>query len=401
MSRAKSSEVIQCPNFAWRLFKRGDTYYADGRKHNNAKKSLGVGNRKDAIRELQILDELVALELHPDGESTANSQMAPLSGNKAFTPIAIEAGWQLYIDKRSIPIHLGGLKHSSVRKYNGHMKRFVAYCKNNRVNCWSKVRRELLENYAKTLDEQLAPVTIHDDLTMEISVSNWLIKKERIPIGCKINWKLRKPPGAEQYCYARDEVNRMLKLALTNKRYRWLYRLIFLLSHTGLRIGEAINLKWTDIDSKNGVIHVRDETFKKHVKGKERRLVKDKESRIIPIHNDLLGCIQKCDRTSDYFLPGKDGRKRSYSHTLDPFKDHVINPLLKEFPTPEGKLGFKDGRFHTFRHFFVSECFDAGIPECDIKDWVGHSESKIIALYRHIKSETAKANMRLGKFGAA
>ena len=45
-------------------------------------------------------------------------------------------------------------------------------------------------------------------------------------------------------------------------------------------------------------------------------------------------------------------------------------------------------------------CFDAGIPESDIKDWVGHSDSKIVKLYRHIRSETAKVNMGLGKFGA-
>ena len=103
---------------------------------------------------------------------------------------------------------------------------------------------------------------------------------------------------------------------------------------------------------------------------------------------------------SDYFLVGKDGRKRSYSHTLTPFIDHIIKPLTTEFPTPKGELGFKDGRFHSFRHFFVSECFDAGIPECDIKDWVGHSESKIVALYCHIRSESAKAKMSLGNFGA-
>jgi len=113
-----------------------------------------------------------------------------------------------------------------------------------------------------------------------------------------------------------------------------------------------------------------------------------------------LKFVRKHKRNSDNFLVGKDGRKRSYSHTLTPFIDHIIQPLAKEFPTPKGELGFKDGRFHSFRHFFVSECFDAGIPECDIKDWVGHSESKIVALYRHIRCESAKAKMSLGNFGA-
>lgn len=399
MGKAKGSEVIQCPNYAWRLFKRGDTYYADGRKHNNAKKSLGVENRKDAIRELQLLDEQTAIESNDSGEPTGNSPI-PLSATKPFEHLQIEAGWQLYIKRRTIPIHLGGLKPSSVRKYRGHMKRFVSYCKENRVLCWSKVDRELLEDYAKSIDSTLAPLTIHDDLTMEISVSNWLIKNKQIPFDCKIDWKLQKPPGAEQYCYERDEVRRMLELALAKTRHPWIHQLIFLLSHTGVRISEAINLKWSDVDLKKEVIHIRDETFKKQIEGQQRRLVKDKESRIIPIHDALLKCIGECKRNSNYFIPGKDGRKRNYNHTREAFVKQIIEPLAKEFPTPEGELGFKDGRFHSFRHFFVSECFDAGVPECDIKNWVGHSESKIIALYRHIRSQTAKANMRLGKFGA-
>ena len=399
MAKKESSEIIRCANHAWRLFKRGDTFYADGRKHGNGKHSLGTDSRKEAIRELQQLDDAFA----DDSESFDTSVLLAAStvvtdSNK--NPIGIEEGWDLYIERRTIPIHLGGLKPSSIRKYKGHRKRFIKYCRKKGIKYWRDVTREVLEAYATKLDVILAPITIHDDLTMEISVSNWLIKNKFISHDCKIYWKLAKPPGAEQYCYERDEVSRMLELAATIKRYPWMYPLILLLSHTGIRIGSAINLKWADIDTRNEVIHVRDETYKKRVAGEERRLVKNKKSRIIPIHRALLDFVRKHERNSDYFLVGKDGRKRSYSHTLTPFIDHIIKPLTTEFPPPKGELGFKDGRFHSFRHFFVSECFDAGIPECDIKDWVGHSESKIVALYRHIRCESAKAKMSLGNFGA-
>ena len=373
---------------------RGGTYYADGRKHNNGKKSLGVRNRKDAIKELLLLDELTALELNAERESADVSQASSLSSN------GIEAGWQLYIDRRSIPIHIGGLKPSSIVKYQSHMRRFVEYCKKNKINCWSNVDRKLLESYAKTLDKKLSPVTIHDDLIMEISVSNWLIKDGQIPSDCKINWKLQKPPGAERYCYERDEVSRMLEFSASLKKNRWLHPAILLLSHTGLRIGEASNLRWPDIDLRRGVIHIRDESFKKS-SAVERRLVKDRESRIIPIHPKLQSYLNDCSRRSGYFLNGDHGRKLNYNHALDMFVKKIIKPLQKEFPTPKGELGFKNGRYHSFRHFFISECFDAGIPESDIKDWVGHSDSKVVKLYRHIRSESAKANMSLGKFGAA
>lgn len=392
--------MIECPNFSWKLFLRDGVYYADGRSHGHGKPSLGTRKRPEAIESLFKLDRLVGVTLNSKEEPSAVSVHSAVASH---IPISIKAGWDLYIDTKSVPIYLGGLKESSIRKYRGHSKRFIGYCKKKGIKDWANVTQKELEAYGVSLDGKLAPVTIHDDLTMEISVSNWLIKQGHLPHTCKINWELVKPEGAEQYCYERDEVQRMLQTTRKFASRRWMYPMVFLLSHTGVRIGEALNLQWKDIDSKNQVIHIRDETYRKLPEGQNPRLVKAKKSRIIPTHDDLMECIekQKKDRVSDYFLPGKNGQKRPQNHTRDQFVKYVIQPLSKEFRTPEGELGFEHGRFHSFRHFFVSECFAAAIPECDIKDWVGHSDSKIVSLYRHIRSETAKANMRLGKFGAA
>ena len=41
------------------------------------------------------------------------------------------------------------------------------------------------------------------------------------------------------------------------------------------------------------------------------------------------------------------------------------------------------------------------VPESDIQLWVGHADSKVIALYRHIRDEIAKENIRKIDFGAA
>jgi integrase len=100
-------------------------------------------------------------------------------------------------------------------------------------------------------------------------------------------------------------------------------------------------------------------------------------------------------------LNGDRGRHLNYNHIREAFIKQIIEPLINEFPTPKDELGFKDGRFHSFRHFFVSECFAAGVPESDIRLWVGHSDSKVVALYRHIRDEIAKANIRKIDFGTS
>ena len=394
MNKNSNSEVIRCPNEEWRLYQRKGVFYADGRKHGCGKQSLGTRDRKKAIEQLFLLDKaieenaLTALETHPGSKKQQPG------------PVPIRYGWEQYIEKKSGPIHLGGLKPSSIAKYKQHMNRFVSYSEKHGLKDWADVDEDYLKLYGKELSKTLSPVTVFDDLVMEVSVSNWLIRRKLIPSECKIDWTLPKPPGAERYCYERDEVSRMLVLASALKKNRWLHSAIFLLSHTGLRIGEAINLKWPDIDLKREVLHVRDESFKKKGSGKKRRLVKDKESRIIPNHSALQRHFMECSNKTGYVLTGDRGRQLNYNHALDMFKKKIIEPLIEEFPTPEGELGFKDGRFHSFRHFFISECFDAGIPECDIQVWVGHSDSKIVKRYRHIRDETAKANLRLGKFGA-
>lgn len=67
--------------------------------------------------------------------------------------------------------------------------------------------------------------------------------------------------------------------------------------------------------------------------------------------------------------------------------------LKKEFPTPPGEIGFEHGCLHSFRHFFVSECFRQGATESQIMDWVGHKDSKIVALYRHLRPEDSLKQM--------
>ena len=71
----------------------------------------------------------------------------------------------------------------------------------------------------------------------------------------------------------------------------------------------------------------------------------------------------------------------------------VIEPLAEKFPTPEDEIGFESGRLHSFRHFFVSESFRQGATEAQIMSWVGHKDSKMVARYRHLRSDDGQRMM--------
>ena len=75
------------------------------------------------------------------------------------------------------------------------------------------------------------------------------------------------------------------------------------------------------------------------------------------------------------------------------FIDDVIEPLKKKFPTPDGEIGFAHGRLHSFRHFFCSQAFLGYASEGEIKEWLGHADSKMVEHYRHLRSEDAQRKM--------
>ena len=52
------------------------------------------------------------------------------------------------------------------------------------------------------------------------------------------------------------------------------------------------------------------------------------------------------------------------------------------------------GKIHTFRHFFVSNALEKGIPTATVRSWVGHVDDKIIALYTHTHDDASQAAMR-------
>lgn len=83
------------------------------------------------------------------------------------------------------------------------------------------------------------------------------------------------------------------------------------------------------------------------------------------------------------FHAERDGPLRPRNVSTAFIRD-VIEPLAKRFPTSEGEIGFVHGRLHSFRNFFVSQAFLGGASEGEIREWVGHTDSKMVEHYLHL-----------------
>ena len=176
----------------------------------------------------------------------------------------------------------------------------------------------------------------------------------------------------------------------------WLGKVIVTLACTGMRISELAGLRWSDVDLKAMTIRVADEraSSRKRKLG-TARTTKGRRSRSIPIHPDLAKLFLSLDKRPDgrVFHAARGGPLRP-NNTLHTFIAQVIEPLKGEFPTPVGDIGFEHGRLHSFRHYFCSQCFVSGASEGEIKEWLGHADSKMVEHYRHLRSEDAQRKMQ-------
>lgn len=188
----------------------------------------------------------------------------------------------------------------------------------------------------------------------------------------------------------KEELKEFLKLA-QNTTLSYFFPLVHLMAYTGLRQGEALALKWSDIDFENKKITVN----KTAVRIKEKQIIqtpKTKNSkRVISIDPATLSILKswKKDQIKIYFKNGKHfegddnfvftNQRAEWVHIhnfIRYFKRFIADHKLKTI-TPHG-----------LRHTHASLLFSAGVEPKNISDRLGHSTVQItLDLYTHITEE--------------
>jgi integrase/recombinase XerD len=156
-----------------------------------------------------------------------------------------------------------------------------------------------------------------------------------------------RPPRAQPYFYSDHEIRTLLKAAKNRSSIDplrpWTYYCLFgLLAVTGLRLGEALNLRTEDMDWSEGILTIRGAKFGK--------------SRLVPLHAStckvLADYVKRRDcrfglRTVDHLRVNKNGNR------LDKGEVH------RSFYTLSRQIGLRavnarrGPRLHDFRHRFA------------------------------------------------
>ena len=155
--------------------------------------------------------------------------------------------------------------------------------------------------------------------------------------------------------------------------------------YTGLRQGDAVSLKWSDMDFEKGVINYRPSKTRRH-----------NITVTIPLHRTLSDWLSAHRNGSEYITPSRVGKVGKVSL---PDGDLTFNQILTKadvVPTSaRDKLSF-----HCFRHTFVSQLAEAGIAEDVRMRLAGHTSATNHAIYTHDDKSARAAIDALPTFAA-
>lgn len=137
--------------------------------------------------------------------------------------------------------------------------------------------------------------------------------------------------------------------------------LLVLLAGTGLRIGEALALKTTNLDPDCRVIHVRRSIWN----GKEQSPKTANAVRSVDVPESLVSLLKEyASDKAGYLFASKSGR---------PLIQRNVHRTLQRLAGWAG--------FHAFRRFRIAILRRAHVPEDLLRFWVGHAATNVTDLY--------------------
>ena len=295
----------------------------------------------------------------------------------------------------------GGAGKSTQKRYRAIFDKFEPFATEKGVRFWNDLSNRHLDLYAAYLDgEGYAYRTEYIELTTIKQAMNYLIRAGHLPETCRIHLSLTKPTGTDTYCWRQEEVKAILQRCREVPEANWLGDVLTALSCTGMRISELAGLRWTDIDFAANVIKLTDETAKAVRAGNRQvRQLKGRRSRSFPIHANLRPVLERIERHPDgRVFHGPLGGIIKPDIVRRALIKEGLTPLAKQFPTPKDEIGFKDGRLHSFRHYFCSVCANTGVPEQVVMQWLGHRDSQMVRHYYHLHDDEAQRQMQRVNF---
>jgi integrase len=213
--------------------------------------------------------------------------------------------------------------------------------------CLDKLTPAMVTNYRDERLRTVSPSSVRRELAilqhcLEVAKNEWGVALQQNPVS-----KIKKPaPGkARERRITVEELER-LRTALDNCRNGLLSNITQFAIHTGMRRGEILSIRWSDINFDAGTVYLAD--------------TKNGEARTVPVSSLALAA-----------LPATDNR--AMDERVFPLSPNAVRLGWERL---KRRAGINDLDFHDLRHEAISRFFELGLSIPEVALISGHRDFK-------------------------
>ncbi|MCD8052502.1 MAG: tyrosine-type recombinase/integrase [Lachnospiraceae bacterium] len=306
---------------------------------------------------------LILLEFEESGNYYKTHQR----GSTTEIPLVYK---DVFLEYRDVVNGLSLCQNSKERKLWIFVKYFE-YLEKNNILSLAEIQFQTVHNYINSLNSY-APSTIRCIKSVLREIYDWLYSQKYIPFsGRQVFPMIRKDPRNKLLpYYSKEEVAQLLSCIDTDTASgKCIYAVISILVYLGMRAGDIIRLKFTDIDWNTGTIH-----FTQHKTGKPLSLPLLDE-----VKYPLLDYIKNGRHESadpDYVFVTLYAPYTKFSSTSSIFR------MVEKCMQTAG-INY-EGRHHgphSLRHSLATNMMSENVPVSAIAKILGHSSTKTTETY--------------------
>jgi integrase/recombinase XerD len=340
MGNPKSVKVFGRSGRTFRIYfntQRGYWYVAYSNGEERIRRALFVKTRPEAEAKVKELDS-------PGHEEKAQS--------------VVRSTW-VALQRQYLEFKTGQSKApKTVCRYKVSLDAFARHLLILNIVYADEVTLSVLEGFTayRTKTEKADVKTAYSDAITIKNLFKWASKPGRSILvrNSALDWETVQPVKPKRKAYTADEV---AKLEVGVRE--WLRPVVTVLAWSGMRIGELINLRWSDVDFTQQLINIR---VQEDWKPKGRR------DRAVPMHPKVEAALRTL-RVGQLVFSGPRGGRL--------YETWCLNSLKKD----QRKLGLPEGDLHGFRRFFATTMMKAGVDTNTVREWGGWKSLETMLRY--------------------
>jgi integrase/recombinase XerD len=247
---------------------------------------------------------------------------------------------------------------STITTYSEALKSFLIFYREKPI---AEINNEdvIIYNNDYILKNKLS-ASYQNQITNAIKLYFKTIKNTKIEVD-----KIHRPKRAKLLpnVLSKEEVKSILN-AHSNIKHKTMLSLIY---SCGLRRGELLNLKPADIDSKRGIVIIRQS--------------KGKKDRIAPLSPKILEMLREYYigyKPKTWLFEGQNNNTK--------YDERSLSNVLKQALT-KSRIS-KPVSLHWLRHSYATHLLESGTDLRYIQELLGHSSSKTTEIYTHVSTKS-------------